>query len=236
MRFNEYVEERKVGQNIAECASILAQLDVDPEAYVLRFAEANGLSEGLGDWLSGVGKAAARWGTGAVQAGRSLWSGGLEHGIKSAKDTIAGPKVKFEKALATLKDLADFLNKNDETKGMQSHAQQGLTVGNYIEKIRQELEKEKTAIPQMSDASVSQSYKQGAGGETQNAQTSNPAQPQSGAGQQVVSAATGPSGSMGNGGAVAPQKGLDPGATQAYASARPTASQFKARRDNMKRA
>jgi len=170
LTFGEFSNLIEFNREIRSCASLLSESEVDPAEFVGSFLEED-LQEGWKDWLSGAGKVAGgmagkfgraagagmgRLGRAAGEVGSSLWDGGLKSGVAKGADTVAGPSVKFDKAMGILKSLADYLNQNDMTKGLPSAGQRGYTVGQYIQKVTDDLEKEKNNIPQMQKAQVSQ--------------------------------------------------------------------------------
>lgn len=162
LTFGEFSNLIEFDRNMRSCASLLAESEVDPAEFVGGFLEED-LQEGWKDWLSGAGKAAAsaasglgRLGRAAGEVGSSLWDGGLKSGVAKGADTVAGPSVKFDKAMGILKDLADYLNKNDMTKGLPSAGKSGYTVGQYIQAVVNALKREKDNMPQVQKAQVSQ--------------------------------------------------------------------------------
>jgi hypothetical protein len=164
LTFSEFSNLIEFDRDIRSCASLLSESDVDPAEFVGSFLEED-LHEGWKDWLAGAGKKVAsgigRLGQAAGEVGSSLWDGGLKSGVAKGADTVAGPAVKFDKALGILRNLADYLSKNDMTKNLPSVGgiSQGKnwTVGQYITAVANALEKEKNNIPQMQKAQVSQS-------------------------------------------------------------------------------
>lgn len=159
LTFGEFSNLIEFNRDIRSCASLLSESEVDPAEFVGSFLEED-LQEGWKDWLSGAGKVAGdmagRFGRAAGEVGRSLWDGGLKSGVAKGLDTVAGPSVKFDKAMGILKDLADYLNQNDMTKEMPSAGKSGYTVGQYIQAVANALKKEKDNMPQMQKAQVSQ--------------------------------------------------------------------------------
>jgi len=159
LTFGEFSDLIEFDRDIRSCASLLAESEVDPAEFVGSFLEED-LQEGWKDWLTGAGKAAAsglsRLGQAAGEVGSSLWDGGLKSGIAKGKDTVAGPAVKFDKAMGILKSLADYLRKNDMTRDLPSAGKSGYTVGQYIQAVVNALKKEKDNMPQMQKAQVSQ--------------------------------------------------------------------------------
>lgn len=159
LTFAEFSSLIEFDRDMRSCASLLSESDVDPAEFVGNFLEED-LQEGWKDWLSGAGKAVAgglgRIGQAAGEVGSSLWDGGLKSGVAKGVDTVAGPAVKFDKAMAILNSLADYLNKNDMTKGLPSAGKSGYTVGQYIQAVVNALKKEKDNMPQMQKAQVSQ--------------------------------------------------------------------------------
>jgi hypothetical protein len=169
--FNEFVETKHLDADIKECALVLSEMEVDAEEFITKLLENTDFAEAWGDWLKGVGNkvagAATRWGSAAGQLGKSLVDGGLKSGLRQAADTVSGPTVKFDKAEQVLKDLADFLNSNEQTKKMPAVGKQGMTVGQYINGVLNLLKKEKENIPKMMQAQVSQNYAARGGSEGQ---------------------------------------------------------------------
>lgn len=169
--FNEFVETKQINADIQECALVLSEMEIDAEEFVTRLLENTDFAEGWGDWLKGVGNkvanTATRWGSAAGQLGKSLVDGGLKAGMRQASDTVSGPTVKFDKAEQVLKDLADFLNSNEQTKKMPAVGKQGMTVGQYINAVLNLLKKEKENIPKMMQAQVSQNYAARGGSDSQ---------------------------------------------------------------------
>jgi len=162
LTFGEFSNLIEFNREIRSCASLLSESEVDPAEFVGGFLEED-LQEGWKDWLTGAGKVAGgvasgigRLGRAAGEVGSSLWDGGLKSGVAKGSDTVAGPSVKFDKAMAILKDLAAYLNQNDMTKGLPSAGERGYTVGQYIQRIVDDLNKEKNNMPQMQKAQVSQ--------------------------------------------------------------------------------
>jgi hypothetical protein len=159
LTFAEFSNLIEFDRNIRSCASLLSESDVDPAEFVGSFLEED-LQEGWKDWLAGAGKAVAgglgRLGQAAGEVGSSLWDGGLKSGIAKGADTVAGPAVKFDKAMGILKNLADYLNNNDMTKELPSAGKSGYTVGQYIQAVANALKKEKDNMPQVQKAQVSQ--------------------------------------------------------------------------------
>ena len=159
LTFAEFSNLIEFDRDIRSCASLLAESEVDPAEFVGSFLEED-LQEGWKDWLAGAGKAVAgglgRLGQAAGEVGSSLWDGGLKSGVAKGSDTVAGPSVKFDKAMGILNNLADYLNKNDMTKGLPSAGKSGWTVGQYIKAVVNALKKEKDNMPQMQKAQVSQ--------------------------------------------------------------------------------
>ena len=159
LTFAEFSDIVEFDRDIRSCASLLAESEVDPAEFVGSLLEED-LQEGWKDWIAGAGRAAAsglsRIGQAAGEVGRSLWDGGLKGGIAKGADTVAGPGVKFDKAMAILSDLADYLNRNDATKGLPSAGKRGYTVGQYIKAVTNALKREKENMPQVQNAQVSQ--------------------------------------------------------------------------------
>ena len=171
LTFGEFSNLIEFNRDIRSCASLLSESEVDPAEFVGSFLEED-LQEGWKDWLSGAGKAAGdmagkfgraagagmgRLGRAAGEVGSSLWDGGLKSGVAKGLDTVAGPSVKFDKAMGILKDLADYLNQNDMTKELPSAGKSGYTIGQYIQAVANALKREKDNMPQMQKAQVSQS-------------------------------------------------------------------------------
>lgn len=159
LTFAEFSNLIEFDRDIRSCASLLAESEVDPAEFVGSFLEED-LQEGWKDWLAGAGKAVAgglgRLGQAAGEVGSSLWDGGLKSGVAKGSDTVAGPSVKFDKAMGILKSLSDYLNNNDMTKELPSAGKSGWTVGQYIQAVVKALKKEKDNMPQMQKAQVSQ--------------------------------------------------------------------------------
>jgi hypothetical protein len=162
LTFAEFSDLIEFDRDIRSCASLLAESEVDPAEFVGSFLEED-LQEGWKDWLSGAGKVAGnmasgigRLGRAAGEVGSSLWDGGLKSGVAKGSDTVAGPSVKFDKAMGILKNLADYLNQNDMTRELPSAGKSGYTVGQYIQAVVNALKKEKDNMPQMQKAQVSQ--------------------------------------------------------------------------------
>jgi hypothetical protein len=162
LTFAEFSNLIEFDRDIRSCASLLAESEVDPAEFVGSFLEED-LQEGWKDWLTGAGKVAGnvasgigRLGRAAGEVGSSLWDGGLKSGVAKGADTVAGPSVKFDKALAMLNDLAAYLHQNDMTRNLPSAGKSGYTVAMYIKAVAGSLKKEKNNMPQMQKAQVSQ--------------------------------------------------------------------------------
>lgn len=168
--FNEFVEMKLVDAQITECAALFEETDIDAEEYLNALMEGTDFAEGWGDWLKGVGSkvgaALGRWGTAAGQLGKSVVDGGLRSGMRQASDTVAGPSVKFDKALATLQELVQFLKSHKELSGWQSAGDHSKTTGDYLQGIVDLLMKEKNNMPKMQAPEVKQDYAARDGGES----------------------------------------------------------------------
>jgi len=173
-KFNEFIEQKQVENQIKECANILCEMDLNPEEFVNYLLENTDLAEDWKSWLSGIGSRIAgssvgRWGQAAGQVGKSVVHGGLQAGFKQARDTVAGPAVKFQKAEGVLKDLVQFLNSNQETKVMKSAGDPSKSIGEYLAGVLELLQKEKANMPKMQSPEVKQNYAAQDGGASVNA-------------------------------------------------------------------
>ena len=192
-KFNEFVEQKQVENQIKECANILCEMDLNPEEFVSYLLEDTDLAEDWKSWLSGVGSklsgvgsniagSVGRWGQAAGQVGKSVVHGGLQAGFKQAGDTVAGPAVKFKKAESVLTDLVQFLNSNQETKVMKSAGDPSKSIGEYLDGVLKLLQKEKANMPKMQSPEVKQNYAaQDGGASVAAAQQQQNQQPQGGA-------------------------------------------------------
>jgi hypothetical protein len=159
LTFGEFSNLIEFDRDIRSCASLLSESNVDPAEFVGSFLEED-LQEGWKDWLGGAKNAVtaglSRFGQAAKEVGSSVWDGGLKSGVAKGADTLAGPAVKFDNAMAILNKLADYLNNNEMTKGLPSASKRGYTVGQAIRAITDTLIREKDNMPQMQKAQVSQ--------------------------------------------------------------------------------
>lgn len=144
-KFSEIIDDQK---GLRECASLIAELDIDAASIVESVLEEE-LVEDWRGWLGGAGKALKA----AGQVAGSVVSGGLKHGVAQASDTLSGPAVKFDKAVAILKDLEQYLRKNPATANVASSSNPKRSIAGYIQSIYKALEKESGNMPKMLDAS-----------------------------------------------------------------------------------
>jgi hypothetical protein len=139
--FGEFCAEK----DLRECATFIAKLDVDPVVVMENILEPELFNEIFG----GLGRAFKA----AGQVAGSLYSGGLKHGVAQAADTVSGPAVKFDKAVAILKELEQYLRTNPATKGAPSSSMPKRSIAGYIQVIYKALEKEASSMPKMLAAS-----------------------------------------------------------------------------------
>lgn len=155
LTFAEFSDLIDLDREVRSCAALFESTDLEPEAVVEAVLEAE-LREGWKDWLASAKSGLGRIGRAAGEVGSSLWDGGLKSGIAKGADTLAGPSVKFDKAMKILQDLSAYLNRNDMTKNLPSAGKAGWTVGQYIKAVANALQKERENMPQMQKAQVSQ--------------------------------------------------------------------------------
>ena len=129
----------------------MSNFDAEPAELIENILE----SDLVEDWKGWAGRAVAAAGqiAGGVQQGITQAAGGVQQGIKQAADTMGGPAVKFDKAVAILKDLEKYLRTNPATKDTKSMAKPSRTVAGYIQLIYQALEKESSSMPKVVPAS-----------------------------------------------------------------------------------
>lgn len=158
--FYEFVEYKKLNSLKEQAANLMVELDLDPAEFVMDYVakkpkleaallEYIEMQEGFMDTLKNVGNA-------AMQFGRNVWSGGgVKGGWNQAKDTVMGPVAKFNTAIKVLNDLIGSIQKNPQTKDMVAgeddhHAwAKGRKIADYLQDIVNQLNKQKTYIPQM---------------------------------------------------------------------------------------
>ena len=134
--FKSFCEEK----DLIKCAELMSNFDAEPAELIENILE----SDLVEDWKGWAGRAVAAAGQIA---------GGVQQGIKQAADTMGGPAVKFDKAVAILKDLEKYLRTNPATKDTKSMAKPSRTVAGYIQLIYQALEKESSSMPKVVPAS-----------------------------------------------------------------------------------
>jgi hypothetical protein len=192
--FGSFLEDKVLERKIEECARIMAQADIDPEKFVVHFFES--LDEDLneaGFWSGLANKASdmwKRWSGAAGDFGAAV-KAGASAGASRGKDRIAGPSVKFQKAVETLKGVSQFLKSNEKTAAMASQAEPQLKIHDYINKMIEMLNKE--VLPVLSNPQVTQDWEvPGSGGASQ--------QPvaQPGSGQQTSGAQSAGAGATGS--------------------------------------
>jgi hypothetical protein len=96
----------------------------------------------------------------AKQFGKNVWSGGgVTGGWAQAKDTVAGPKAKFDTAVKVLNDLQKSLTQSDQTKDMTiNYHGKETRLSDYIQMVVNSLGKQKEMIPQMTPQKNTQPY------------------------------------------------------------------------------
>ena len=184
--FGDFLKNKIVDRKIEECANLMAQTDIVPEEFVNSYFELldTNLSEGF--WSDAWGKAKdawGRWSSAGTKVAKSVYDGGLKSGLAQGKDIVAGPKVKFEKAVAVLKDVAKFLQNNERTSGMASRVDPQMTIARNLDKMIELLSKE--VMPVLGDPQVTQNYNRAPS--SQGAQQAQPQQAQPQQAQQQVS-------------------------------------------------
>jgi hypothetical protein len=153
--FNEFVEHKRSEFTIRECATLLAETDVNPYVYIYEsIKEVDPVfAEG---WWDNVRSAAGNLWQGVRQFGSNV-AQGVKAGYNQASDTISGPVAKYDAAVRALDDLLKVLGNDPEFSKFQSKSGQGSVI-EYIEKVKQDLLSDKQQVPQRSDTKVSQPY------------------------------------------------------------------------------
>jgi hypothetical protein len=149
--FNEFVEHKRAEFSIKECATLLAETDVNPYVYIYEsIKEVDPVfAEGWWDTVKNVWQGVKQFGSNVAQ--------GVKAGYNQASDTISGPVAKYDAAVKALDDLLKVLGNNPEFSKFQSKSGQGSVI-QYIEKVKQDLLSDKQQVPQRSDTKVSQPY------------------------------------------------------------------------------
>ena len=137
LSFGDFCDILDTNKKIKECASFIANLDIDPEIVVESTLEEE-LVEGWKDWVGGIGR--------GIKAAGQVASG-VATGMKQASDTISGPAVKFDKAVSILKELEQYLRKNPATAKVPSSSNPKRSIAGYIQAIYKALEKEASSMP-----------------------------------------------------------------------------------------
>lgn len=152
--FNEFLESKKNDAVIAECAHLMAELEVNPYEYIYESLKKvdPALAEGFWD---GVQNFARNVGTGVKQFFGNV-AQGAKAGYNQASDTIAGPVAKFEAAKRALGDLLKVLG-TPEFANFMSTTGKGKVV-DYVKQVLADLEQDSKAMPQRTDTKVSQPY------------------------------------------------------------------------------
>ncbi len=155
--FNEFVEMKRVGHQIRECAELMVEMDVNPYDCIYESLKEIDpvLAEG---WFDGVKNFAKNLWTGAGQFVGDVTKG-AQTGYKRAADTVAGPVAKFDAAERALKNLVDVLQSDERFRNFRSSAQ-GFrgTVGDYLARVLASLQVDKAAVPQLMKTQVQQNY------------------------------------------------------------------------------
>lgn len=162
--FSQFLGNKIVDRQMKECANLMVLGEVDPNKFVERYFETldSDLSEGFWSDMAGKAKDAwNRWTSAGSKVARSVYDGGLKSGLKQGHDIVAGPKVKFDKAMETLKGVAKFLQSNEKTSGMASRIDPQLTIAKHLEKMIDILSKE--VMPALGDPQVTQDYNRAGG-------------------------------------------------------------------------
>lgn len=152
--FNDFLETKKNEAVIAECANLMADMEVNPYVYIYESLKKVDpvLAEG---WWDGVKNFASNAWQGVKQFAGNV-AQGVKAGYNQAADTIAGPVAKFDSAIRALEDLKKVLSNNDFSNFMSSTGRG--TVAQFVDLVKNSLEKDKGSIPQRSDTKVSQPY------------------------------------------------------------------------------
>jgi hypothetical protein len=171
--FNEFVEHKRLEGVIAECANMMADMDVEPHRYIYESLKRVDpvLAEG---WWDGVQKFARNVGTGVKQFFTNVGQG-AKAGYNQAADTIAGPAAKFDAAARALADLEKVLS-NPQFANFMSSTGRG-SVLQYVQQVKKDLEEDRNAMPQRTDTKVSQPYDKSGNVEAQRSQVAAGQQP-----------------------------------------------------------
>jgi len=151
MSFNKYIENKKIDKSINYCASLLAEMDVDPLLYIYEKLKIKDevLAEGFwGGVKSFVGTAA--------QGVKNAWN--------QAKDTAYGPTAKFNLVVKALNDLKVSLARPEFT-AFKSSAYPTKNLADFIDFVIRSIEKDRANMPKMQTVTT-QKYAPAGGGPT----------------------------------------------------------------------
>jgi hypothetical protein len=136
--FIEYYNKRQNIDSLFE--SVVLEAQNNPELYKL-------LDE-AGFW-SNLGSA-------VKQFGQNVWSGGgIKGGWTQAKDTVTGPKAKYDSAVASLQQLVKTLQSDERTRNMMT-SDNRTDVGTFINGVIKQLQQQKEMIPVMTPQATTQ--------------------------------------------------------------------------------
>jgi hypothetical protein len=157
INFNQFLEHKRNDFVVKECAQLMVEMDVDPHRYIYECLKEIDpvLAEGWWDGVKSFGKS-------LFNAGKAFvgdTARGAAAGYRQAKDAVSGPVAKFDAVSRALEDLVNVLENDPQErfKGFMSSTGEG-TVGQYLAKVLQNLQRDKDAIPKLYDTNITQKY------------------------------------------------------------------------------